>query len=192
MKRLSLYLFLLFFTLQTPSWADDISDFQIEGMSIGDSLLDYMSKDKIKKIKSPNKKIKIVRAYKKNNLKIYDIMQSWWFDKDQEYKIVGLSGELFFDNDYEGCKKKQEEIGKSLVSMFPNLLVRKSDSKYMHDETKKSITSHYVLKFKSGDFFDVQCHKFSKNYKKKYPSIVDNLKVMIWSKEFYDHYRAAR
>jgi len=35
MKRLSLYLFLILFTLQTPSWADDIGDFQIEGMSVG-------------------------------------------------------------------------------------------------------------------------------------------------------------
>ena len=29
--------------LITPSQADDIRDFQIEGMSIGDSLLDYYS-----------------------------------------------------------------------------------------------------------------------------------------------------
>ena len=43
MKRLSLYLFLILFTLQTPSQADDIRDFQIEGMSIGDSALDYFS-----------------------------------------------------------------------------------------------------------------------------------------------------
>jgi hypothetical protein len=31
-----------------PSHADDIRDFQIEGMSIGDSLLNYFSKDQIK------------------------------------------------------------------------------------------------------------------------------------------------
>ena len=47
MKRLSLYLFLILFTLQTPSQADDIRDFQIEGMSIGDSALDYFTKDEI-------------------------------------------------------------------------------------------------------------------------------------------------
>ena len=51
MKRLSLYLFLIFFTLQTPSKADDIRDFQIEGISIGDSLLDYFSEEKIKSSK---------------------------------------------------------------------------------------------------------------------------------------------
>ena len=40
----------LIFSLQSWTKADDISDFQIEGMSIGDSLLDYMNKDEIKKI----------------------------------------------------------------------------------------------------------------------------------------------
>jgi len=47
MKKLSTYLFLLLFSFQTSSWSDDIRDFQIEGMSIGDSLLDYFSEEEI-------------------------------------------------------------------------------------------------------------------------------------------------
>ena len=48
MKRLLLILIL---TISFQSWikADDIRDFQIEGMSIGDSLLDFYSKKKINK-----------------------------------------------------------------------------------------------------------------------------------------------
>ena len=42
-----LAILILIFTLQTPSQADDIRDFQIEGMSIGDSLLDYFSENQI-------------------------------------------------------------------------------------------------------------------------------------------------
>ena len=49
MKKLSTYLFLILFSFQASSWADDISDFEIEGMSIGDSLLDYFSEEEIKK-----------------------------------------------------------------------------------------------------------------------------------------------
>ena len=49
MKKLSTYLFLIFFSFQTSSWTDDIRDFQIEGMSIGDSLLDYVSEGEITK-----------------------------------------------------------------------------------------------------------------------------------------------
>ena len=44
MKTLLTLFVLLFSSLM---FADDISDFQIEEMSIGDSLLDYYSKDEI-------------------------------------------------------------------------------------------------------------------------------------------------
>ena len=48
-----LAILILIFTLQTPSQADDIRDFQIEGMSIGDSLLDYFSEEEIKNNSKP-------------------------------------------------------------------------------------------------------------------------------------------
>ena len=46
MKNILLIFFIL---LNFQSWtkADDIRDFEIEGMSVGDSLLDYMSLEKI-------------------------------------------------------------------------------------------------------------------------------------------------
>ena len=47
MKKLSTYLFLILFSFSATSFADDIRDFQIEGISIGDSLLDYISKKEI-------------------------------------------------------------------------------------------------------------------------------------------------
>ena len=40
--------FIIIFTLQSWTKADDIKDFQIEGMSIGDSLLDYYTEEEIK------------------------------------------------------------------------------------------------------------------------------------------------
>ena len=51
MKRLLLILILIF-SFQSLTKADDIRDFQIEGISIGDSLLDYF---KINTIKSARK-----------------------------------------------------------------------------------------------------------------------------------------
>ena len=39
---------ILVLSLQSLSKANDISEFEIEGMSIGDSLLDHFSKEKIK------------------------------------------------------------------------------------------------------------------------------------------------
>ena len=73
MKRLYTFLFLIFFSFQTSSLADDIRDFQIEGISIGDSLLDYMSEEEIKEIqrKPANKKIKYWRISYRKNLQTY-------------------------------------------------------------------------------------------------------------------------
>ena len=48
---------ILILTLQTPSQADDIQDFQIEGMSIGDSALDYFSEEEIK-----NNYVKLIKT----------------------------------------------------------------------------------------------------------------------------------
>ena len=46
MKRFILIIILIF-SLQSWIRADDISDFEIEGMSIGDNLLDYFTKEEI-------------------------------------------------------------------------------------------------------------------------------------------------
>ena len=47
MKKLLALLFSLLFLSSPSVFADDISDFTIEGMSIGDSLLDYMTEEEI-------------------------------------------------------------------------------------------------------------------------------------------------
>ena len=46
--KIYLIILSLIFSFQSLSKADDIRDFQIEGMSIGDSLLDFMSEAEIK------------------------------------------------------------------------------------------------------------------------------------------------
>ena len=50
MKRLLLIL-ILTFSFQSGTKADDIRDFQIEGMSVGDSLLDFITISKIQTLR---------------------------------------------------------------------------------------------------------------------------------------------
>ena len=47
--RIFLTVLVLIFSLQSWTKADDIRDFEIEGISIGDSLLDHFSKSNIEK-----------------------------------------------------------------------------------------------------------------------------------------------
>ena len=55
MKKLLVLLFSIFFLSSPSVFADDISDFEIEGISIGDSLLDYMTEEEILKEIERNK-----------------------------------------------------------------------------------------------------------------------------------------
>ena len=117
MKKLSTYLFLILFSFSAPSFADDIRDFQIEGMTIGDSLLDYMSEEEIKENVGyvyPDKKFTV--SINKSS-KIYDEVGIEYKSKDKKYKIHGVQGRVSFMN-IEDCYEKQDEIEKEISSMF--------------------------------------------------------------------------
>jgi hypothetical protein len=189
MKRL-LFILILIVIFQSPTKADDIRDFQIEGMSIGDSLLDYLKISEIKKKKSSNKKLKIVRASISNNLKTYDYVQFWWFEDDKDFKIVGIAGEIIINNGLKGCKKKQKEIVSEIKNTLTEFTINEDENNYYDDKSGKSKVYHYALNFKNKDNINIQCYIFSKNYKKT-KNMIDNLKVMIVTKEMDNHFRAA-
>ena len=56
--RIFITVLVLIFSLQSWIKADDISDFQIEGISIGDNLINYMTKKEINKYKYYGYKLK--------------------------------------------------------------------------------------------------------------------------------------
>ena len=67
--RVFIAVLVLIFSLQSLTKADDISDFQIEGMSIGDSALDYFSEEYLLSTKTyswENKKFALSNGLSKN------------------------------------------------------------------------------------------------------------------------------
>ena len=112
--------------LITPSQADDISDFQIEGMSIGDSLLDYFSKEEIlnkkKKDWFNNNEFSVSADLELPSFKTYRNVQIGYKTKDKKFTIMGIEGYIYFKKDkgIETCYKKQNKIIKELSDLFPN------------------------------------------------------------------------
>ena len=76
--RIFLTILILIFSFQFLAKANDIRDFEIEGLSIGDSLLNFASEKKIKSSISnnqyPNDKYTIYMADKLLDLKKYDFL----------------------------------------------------------------------------------------------------------------------
>ena len=92
MKRLLLIL-ILTLSFQTLIKADDIRDFQIEGMSVGDSALDYFTKKELNEYVADyysSDKFSTSALY--NNLVKYEYLQLSFKKNDSNYLIQDLSG----------------------------------------------------------------------------------------------------
>ena len=96
--RVFLSILIIIFNLQSLTKADDIRDFEIEGISVGDSLLDYMSKKDIKSSKRnylKNKKYYVV-GYDEN-LENYTQVDVYLKSGDNKYVVRTISGVLFMN-----------------------------------------------------------------------------------------------
>ena len=187
MKRL-LTILILIFTLQIPSQADDISDFQIEGISIGDSLLDYFSEKEIdnNKGKGEFKIHKFIYADigKLKSLEIYSSLRGWLKLEDKNYKLYSVEGNIFYGNKINDCYKKQKEIVDELTELFKDENVEKFEGETKKHELDKSGRSTYIatyFDFTSGGTVQITCTDWSKEL--KWP---DQLSVAIDTKEYGD------
>ena len=196
MKRL-LTILILIFTLQTPSQADDIRDFQIEGMSIGDSLLDFLSEEEIeKKINHntsywyPNKTfVSIGTMSESEKYKIYEDVGIIIKPNDKKYIIYALEGTFYFDDKIDKCYKKQKEIVKDLKEMFSNTgSINEYDVKYLGDKSGKSKIRSVDILFKDKSAVRVVCYDMSKelnddNNPDALYAIINSSEFMIWLNE---------
>ena len=190
MKRLFLYLFLILFTLPTPSQADDIRDFQIEGMSLGDSALDYFSKGKIIKGKQnyyKNKKASV--SWIITNSEKFTGTQLHWWTNDKRFKIIAVSGIKKFINNMKGCYELQNIIDKELSGTFIDARRKAYKKKHIADPTGKSTDKSITYTLKDGNKAVVSCYDWSKKMEDKY---FDHLHLSLITKKFNDwlHYEA--
>ena len=185
MKKLSAYLFVLLFTLQTSSLAVDIRDFQIEGMSVGDSLLDYYNEAKIKKVEKSfypkSKKFYMITPNEKYEL--YEAVTFTLKSKDKDYKIYQLKGLMTYENKLNECLEEKDKILKE----FSNILKNSKEENYTDNfggALGKSIA--YISDFKvSNGFIRVWCADWDKKTEKE-KNWVDTLNVDASSQEYLD------
>ena len=187
MKKLFIYLFLVLFSLQTSSWADDIRDFQIEGISVGDSLLDYFSKKEIKDNTNTdyyiNNKYTSVEFFQLPFFKIYDSVGFNYKTDDKKYIIVGISGTLFCEKNIEKCNKKQKEIDLELSNMFENAQKDVSKDKHAADKSGKSTTSQINYWFKSKEVVSIEVIDWSEKITNE-KGWTDNVSVLFYTSDF--------
>ncbi len=181
--RVFIAVLVLIFSFQSWSKADDVSDFEIEGMSIGDSLLKYMSIDEIKndlkeQINWPHtdKKFQRVEKYE-GSFENYEYVASIIKPDDPQYIIYGLSGMLDI-NDPKKCNSIQEEIVTSLKSTFKNYKIYNWNDPLRQDPSGKSMAVGVEFYLAKGSA-SVVCYNFTKE-----ANVQSGLDVSITNKEF--------
>ena len=185
MKRLSLYLFLLLFTLQTPSQADDIRDYEIEGLSIGSSALDHISEEIIKKNTWNYYKDKTFTPVQINRLsffKTYDAIDINYKTDDKNYIIHGLSGIIMYQNNINDCYKKMDKIVLELSKVFEDEVKqekKKTVPFYEIDKSGKSKLTIVNFWFDSDDRASVTCYDYSEEISNQ-----DHFNISFMTKEF--------
>ena len=182
MKKL-LAIIILSLCFITPSQADDISDFEIEGMSVGDSLLDYYSVDEIK-IESGRatqypKSQEFINSQFFNNLETYDVVIINYKRINKDYKIYGVAGVLDYKSTIKLCYKKMDEINNNVKNIFPSLKSEREKSKLPGDTTGKSYETAIYYIFKSGGYITISCYDWSEG-----SGFNDHLRFSITSKDF--------
>ncbi len=180
MKKL-IIIFVFIFNFQSFTWADDIRDFEIEEMSLGDSLLDYFSKDFIENHIDRESNYKSREFYDisiSNHPKFetYDAVQISVKNNDKKFLIQGIDGIKIYE-DIDQCLKDRKNIVEELSLLFNN--ANKYDRKKIkHPGYANSFTTDTFLTLSDENEVIISCYDFSEDI-----TINDQLRVAMWSKE---------
>jgi len=184
MKKLLLIL-ILTFSFQSLLKADDIMDFEIEGMSLYDSALKYFKKQELNNLEKGYKSDKYSTAsiYSSKFIK-YEVLQISFKTEDINYKILDITGNITMN--YKSCINKLDYFENEFSKMFTKANKQKNDN-YPHpaDQSGESRITDIYWYFASGDIIIAQCYNWDSKMGKtlKYK---DELKITVGSKEFDD------
>jgi len=155
--------------------ADNVRNYEIEGMSIGDSLLNFISKSEIK-----NNEIKYFASKKKyyvvgivDNLNTYEQVEVYLKSNDKKYIIESIAGMIFIDN-LDACLLEKKNIIKSFGSSILNLEKYTNILSHQLDKTGKSKQYQDTYWFnKKNSNIKIECVQWSQKMKEE--------------KEFFSH-----
>ena len=184
--KLFLTIFFFIFNLQSSIKADTIRDFQIEGMSVGDNVLNYFEKDELnnfEKFTYPDSIFSEIFTHSAN-YKIYDTVTLSM--KAGKFEIYGISGAIDYrKKSFKECLDAKNIIVEELTSIFKNSrLVDNGTYKtpdYVGNKSKRAQVEIHLDN--NGGVISVDGVDWSKEAENKH-GWGDNLNITLYSKEY--------
>ena len=196
--KIQISILLLILIIGPQSWinADDIKDFEIEGMSVGDSLLDFFDKNLIEnEIKDaafyPNSKSFMILSLIPKNMKQYENLNFHIKKNDKKYLIYSVKGMIYLEPDE--CLKIKKDVEAEIQKIVPNSEIKNHTNNYNNNfgESKAYISDYYikdgVIRVFCTDW-DKQFinDKYNKNYSNTLSvnSTIDELRIWIQNEAY--------
>jgi len=188
--RIFITVLVLIFSFQSWTKADDISDFEIEGISIGDSLLDHFTLEKI--INENNhtfypssRKFFQINFENVSNFKTYQHLTALVKLDDKNYIIYVLTGYIDYKKNINDCYRQEKKVINDIKNILSNVdLEEYGKLKKKVDKTGESTLTINQFFFTSGDLIKISCHDWSKSFEAE--GEIDSISVSVTSKEAYD------
>ena len=187
--KIYLIIFILIFSYQSWTKADDIRELEIEGISIGDNALDFFSKDIIDENTSfyTNSKKFFRTTVTPDNNEFNSIQMH--IKNDDKYIVYSIAGLIYYQR--TDPKKKCEDMRSKIVGDISTILDNTKKSKIekdfeTNDETGKSYGEAIYFDFKDdySEYVKVGCVFYGEEFfkKKNWPN---HLRLALTSSEFH-------
>ena len=177
--RVYLTILILIFALQSLSKADDISDFEIEGLSVGETILKFMNSSEIDSRKVDYYKdntyssINIYPDEQIIKFEIYDQLVIGFRSDDTNYIISAISGVI--EMEIDDCINRINEVTADLKEILPNTT---PTEEYDEGTLGKHTFNHFDI---NGDNIKVSCVEYFET--DKYPN---HLRIAANKKEYQE------
>ena len=183
MKKL-FFILIFIINLHFAAYSDDIKDFEIEGFSIGQSLLNYFSSNEIENNRvnyTDGKKKFYVVGFNKIS-KTYDFIEFYLKTSDKKFTVHAINAGIFYDSDFKQCENKKKKIVNEIRNIFDEQnMTDYGEFSHTYDKTGDSKQTAVIFEVDNGHS-RVECINWSKKITKEY-NWVDNLGISALSNE---------
>ena len=183
--RTILITLILIFGFQSLTKADDIKEFELEGISLYESALNHFTINELQKDTVDNytsNKYTTSNIY--DGLDMYDYIQISYKTNDRKYIIQDISAAKNIK--YEECISQLDQVERDISSIYENSSKISNDGKstYDHpaDKSGQTKVTDIAWYFNTGDVIVAQCYNWQSDYGKK-NNFKDSLTIAISNKD---------
>ncbi len=177
-----LLILILIIGQQSLAKADNIDKFEIEGISVGDSLLKFTTSDYIKKNFGKWYDDEYHQLILNDNFLHYEDVIVSFKPADKNFTIVSVSGSINYGTKINECYEEQKKVDKIFLRIFPDanrrvdILKKGSYGAENGDTNSKQIVYDFA-----GGTAVIDCLDWDQNFKPKYK---DRILISIDNEEF--------